>query len=369
MSNFLINCSNLKTGGGLQVAVSVCSELKNYKQHRFIIVLSPYINDRLIEDSENLNVFRYDLPHDFKNVVIGRDGYLDSLVAENDVQAVLTIFGPSLWRPTIPHLCGFARAQLILKDSPYCQQRSWKEKLVHRIWGWAFRRSSKIFYTENHYISDILQKELSNVKVYTVSNYYNQIFDRPESWKRSIKLPPFEGVTCLSVSTNSSHKNFPIIIEVVRALREEHPAFNVRFVLTFNPEELRVPDDVKNNILFVGKVDVNEVPFLYEQADIMFMPTLLECFTATYPEAMRMEVPIVTTDLEFARGLCGNAACYYSAVDAQAGAEAVYKVATDKEYAMQLVAHGREQLKKFDTYEQRAAKLIRILEEISTEGR
>lgn len=38
------------------------------------------------------------------------------------------------------------------------------------------------------------------------------------------------------------------------------------------------------------------------------MPSLLECFTATYPEAMRMERPIVTTDLAFAQGLCGEAA-------------------------------------------------------------
>ena len=94
------------------------------------------------------------------------------------------------------------------------------------------------------------------------------------------------------------------------------------------------------------------------------MPTLLECFTATYPEAMRMEVPIVTTDLEFARGLCGDAACYYSAIDAEACAEAIYKVATDKEYAAQLVANGKEQLKKYDNYEQRADKLIGILEDM-----
>jgi len=94
----------------------------------------------------------------------------------------------------------------------------------------------------------------------------------------------------------------------------------------------------------------------------MFMPTLMECFTAMYPEAMHKEVPIVTTDLEFARGLCGEAACYYSALDADAAAEAIYKVATDEAYMQQLTAYGKEQLKKFDNYEQRAEKLVGILE-------
>lgn len=75
----------------------------------------------------------------------------------------------------------------------------------------------------------------------------------------------------------------------------------------------------------------------------------------------------MTTDLEFARGLCGEAACYYSALDAEAAAEAIYKVATDEAYRRQLTAYGKEQLKKFDNYEQRAEKLIRILEEMANE--
>jgi glycosyltransferase involved in cell wall biosynthesis len=92
----------------------------------------------------------------------------------------------------------------------------------------------------------------------------------------------------------------------------------------------------------------------------------MECFTATYPEAMRMDVPIVTTDMEFARGLCGDAACYYSAIDSTAAAEAIYKVATEKDYAVRLVANGKEQLKKFDNYEERADKLIGILEVLTS---
>ena len=139
----------------------------------------------------------------------------------------------------------------------------------------------------------------------------------------------------------------------------------VRFVLTFNENEMAVPDDIRHYFLFLDKVDIAQCPNLYEQCDIMFMPTLMECFTATYPEAMRMGKPIVTTDLEFAHGLCGDSACYYSAIDPRAAAEAIYKVATNKEYAAQLVANGKEQLKKFDNYEQRATKLLSILEKIA----
>ena len=178
-------------------------------------------------------------------------------------------------------------------------------------------------------------------------------------------LPPFNGTTCLTISANYEHKNFKILPDIARVLKQTHPCFMFRFVLTLSDEQLSVPEDVKGHFILLGKVDVTECPPLYEQSDIMLLPSLLECFSASYPEAMQMEVPIVTTDLEFARGLCGDAACYYSAVDAKAAAEAIYKVATDKQYASQLVANGREQLKKFGNYEQRADKLVGILDKIT----
>lgn len=360
---FLINATNIKNGGGLQVTQSICHEIKRFKQHRILLALSSFINIDGFLEITNEVVIRYNIKNNWQTLLLGRDKILDRLVEQEHVDAVLTVFGPSRWRPRVPHLCGFARAQL-LKDVNPSVNHNFREKLMYRVWTWGFRRSSDTFYTENAYISDMLPKLIKGAKVYTVTNYYNQVFDQSEKWKRNIKLPEFDGVTCLSVSSPSSHKNFGIIEGVVRYLREVHPDFNVRFVLTFSEQNWPMAEEVRDSILYVGKTEVSECPYLYEQADIMFMPTLLECFTATYPEAMRMEVPIVTTDLEFARGLCGEAACYYSALDAKAAAEAIYKVTTDKEFAKQLIASGKEQLKKFDNYEQRVDKLIGILEEM-----
>lgn len=359
----LINASNLKQGGGIQVAQSVCGELYKYGHHRFVVVASSVLDLSHVQSTENMEVITYNMPLKVTTLSWGRDRFLDGIVTDKKVDAVLTVFGPSIWRPRVPHLCGFARAQLLLKVKGY--RASKKERLMHAMWKWAFRKSSDTFYTENEYITAMLPRLIEGAKVYTVTNYYNQVFDQPERWKRGVALPMFNGMTCLSVSSHYPHKNFEIMIETARYLRASHPDFKFRFVLTFDAAEMPVPDDVLEHFLFIGKVDVSECPYLYEQADIMFMPTLMECFTATYPEAMRMGVPIVTTDLKFARGLCGEAACYYSALDAKAAAEAIYKVATDKAYQSRLTAYGKDQLKKFDNYEQRAKKLIGIMEEVA----
>lgn len=345
------------------MAKSICEQLYQYKNHHFIVVLSTYINDEHISASENVEVFKYNIPQNLKSVLFGRDVFLDGLLVEKSVDAVLTVFGPSLWRPRVPHLCGFARAQLLKEVNPNVHPTI-KEWLVYKVWTWGFRHSSKVFYTENPYISEMFPRLIKGAKVYTVSNYYNQVFDQPEQWRREIILPEFEGTTMLTVSSTGIHKNLGIMVPVAEYLEQKYPDFRFRFVLTCKETPFDLPEQLSKHFVFVGKVDISECPNLYEQADIMFMPTLMECFTATYPEAMRMKVPIVTTDLEFARGLCGDAACYYSAVDAKAAAEAIYKVVTDKKYAQKLVVAGKEQLKKYDNYEQRAEKLIGILEEL-----
>lgn len=374
---FLINCSNLKNGGGLQVAQSICLQLGKYQQHRFVVVLSSYIVDIDIADGSNCVVFRYNIKNNVSTLLFGRDSFLDGLVKKYNIDAILTLFGPSRWRPKVPHLCGFARAQLLLKN-PLANELTWKKKLLYNIWRWGFNNSGDMFYTENKYISDMLPNLLGKVKVYTVTNYYNQVFDQPENWTRNVNLnldlndnlnenDNGKMVTMLTVSSTAVHKNLGIMVPVSEYLERVHPDFRFRFVLTCNEAPFPLPEHLRKHFVFIGKVDVAECPNLYEQADIMLMPTLMECFTATYPEAMRMEVPIVTTDLEFARGLCGEAACYYSALDAEAAAEAIYKVATDEAYRQQLTAYGKEQLKKFDNYEQRAEKLVGILEAMASE--
>ena len=365
-----INCSNLKAGGGLQVADSICSQLNRFPHHRFCVVLSSYLQstkDKII-DFKNVDIFTYDISNTLSTILLGRDQFLDNLVMSNEIDMVFTIFGPSRWCPKVPHLSGFAMSQLVILESPFYSRMTFTQNLKWMFWRqirqWSFKKSAHYFWTENPYISEKLKVLFKNREVFTVTNYYNQVFDAPNAWRKNIVLPNFKGTTCLSISTYYPFKNFEILKDVVRFLKERHPDFQVRFVLTFDKEMMSVPTEIRDSFVFIGRIDVEECPSLYEQSDIMFMPTLLECFTATYPEAMRMRKPIVTTDLEFARGLCGDAACYYSAVDAEAAAEAIFKVATDKEFAQRLIDNGVEQLKHFDNYEQRADKLICILEEI-----
>lgn len=362
---FLINASNIHAGGGIQVVDSFCSMLGDFTNHSFVVVLSSFFTKtkKRIENINNVHVIVYDIEKNL-NAIIGRNRYLDDIVSNYNIQAVLTVFGPSYWRPQCPHLCGMARPHLVLPDSPFFNNVSLKDKAKYKIWELFFKQCSNIFYTENPFISKRLRELFNNKKiVYTVTNYYHQIYDNPKEWDNSIDLPPFQGVSILTISSANAHKNFPIIVGIIDYFKRNNPDFSFRFVLTQRRDECPfVSEDLVPYFVFLGTVDVHCCPHLYSQCDIMFQPSLLECFSATYPEAMRMEVPIVTTNLEFAVGLCEDAACYYSAIDPESAAKAIFKVANDKEYSKQLVKNGKKQLLKYDDYTRRADKLISILE-------
>ncbi len=369
--NILINCSNLKAGGGLQVADSICRELNRFKQHHFVVILSSCFRETVsaIAEYNNVEVKQYNVKNSVQTVVFGRDAFLDNEVKVHSIDVVLTVFGPSRWEPRCPHLCGFAKAFHVIPESPYYSRMGrlelLKNKISNKIYEVFFQRTTKNFFTENPFITSRLQHLFKNANVFTVTNYYNQVFDHPETWER-IKLPQFDGVTLLTVSNSYPHKNLEIAADVARILKSSHPDFKFRFVMSITREQMKTEiDDVESHFLFLGTVDISDCPSLYSQCDIAFQPTLIECFTAMYPEAMRMKKPIVTVDLEFAKGLCGEAACYYSAVNPTSAAEAIYKVATDKEYSKLLVERGENQLGTYDNYEQRAEKLITILESIA----
>ncbi len=367
--NILINASNLKLGGGIQVADSIIAQLSAYPMHNFTVVYSDYLQDSIgrLLPATNIRTVNYNIKNTIATIVFGRDRFLDRLVEEQNIDCVLTIFGPSRWNPKCRHVSGFAMAHLVLPESPYFKMLHGIDKiksisrlmLIER----AFKNSTKYFYTENPFISELLQKKWPGKCIRTISNYYNQIFDSPGKWIK-YGLPSFEGITLLTIAANYPHKNLGIAIDIAHILKVRYPDFKFRFVMTVDKSQIIIPDNLSGNFELIGKIDIAQCPSLYSQADISFIPSLLECFSATYPEAMKMGIPIVTTDLEFAHGLCGDSALYYSSLDANQAAERIYSLASDPLLRNKLISNGKEKLLSFDNTERRMSKLIGYCEDI-----
>ncbi|SFO74141.1 Glycosyltransferase involved in cell wall bisynthesis [Algoriphagus ornithinivorans] len=366
--NILINCSNLKIGGGIQVAHSFLDLIKNEKGYKFFIVLSDFLKCQidLGEYDENFKFYYYNIPYKL-NVITGIDFFLDNLICNYNVDVVFSIFGPTYWHPKVRHIVGYAKPHYVYSDSPYFKIISFKERILLSIKRFFhlrdFKNNSDILITENEDVTKKLKVLFPKKNIYTVTNFYNQIFDFPEKWDRSLNLPNFDGFTLLTVSANYPHKNLKIILHVAKFFISNHKNFKFRFILTVEKDQFPIDyfKEVEEHIVFLGNVNILQVPYLYSKVDAVFLPSLLECFTATYPEAMRMEKPILTSDLDFARSLCNNSACYFKPLDPIDISNKILLLVNDVNLKFKLVDFGLKRLSYFDDYKMRAKKYMEII--------
>lgn len=370
--NILINASNVHhVGGAAQVVDSICRELVNFNQHKFFVVFSDKFKktaDAISCYDNTIVTFYAYPPKDIYGTFTKRNKFLDEMVSKNGIDCVLTVFGPSKWVPRCPHISGFAIPHIIFSNSPFFEGFS----LPQRIKMWYFmtkvkyflNRSADVLFTENKLCSEVLKELFPKKKIDTVTNYYNQIFDQPEKWDK-INLPVFDGTTILCISSLLPHKNIHFCLEVAKSLISLYPHFRFRFVLTVEETDFgEVPVELKDSFYFTGPLHITQVPSLYNQSNVVIQPSLLECFSATYPEAMCMNRPLVVPDLKFAKGLCSKAAVYYSPLSASEAAERLFEVSTNEKLCQVLTENGKKQLSTYDTSEQRAQKLIKLCENI-----
>jgi glycosyltransferase involved in cell wall biosynthesis len=161
------------------------------------------------------------------------------------------------------------------------------------------------------------------------------------------------------------HKNLIILNKVIPILKEKGYN-NIKFVLTIDNDSFNKKFDksIKDNIINIGRISPADCPYLFNECDALFLPTLLECFTANYPEAMCLNKPIITSNLPFSTTVCESAAIYFDPLSPIDITEKIINLYEDENLRNELVIKGQSQISKFYTAKQRAEKYLSILNKI-----
>lgn len=170
------------------------------------------------------------------------------------------------------------------------------------------------------------------------------------------------------------HKNLEIIPRVFERYRKELEGVVV--VLTISPEQSpqarRLLATIRakglgGSIVSVGPLPQEDLAAHYTYTDALFLPTLLELFSGTYVEAMTYGRPILTSDMDFSRAVCGNAAEYFDPLDPQSICQSILKLKNDPELRRRLVEAGRAMLqaRRF-SWDEIGQDVINGLEELVT---
>ncbi len=364
----IINTVNLQIGGALQRSISFLNELKSFGKDEYHVFYSESIGSQieLEEFPSNFHFYYFEKsPASLKTrrKTISKFNKLEKILKPD---IAFSFVGPAYWKPKFTtHLVGFGIPHIVYNDYSYVRNLSLKTKLemVYKKFWTKYEADHFVVQTED--VKEKLAKNLSipEKKIYIVTNGIGIQYKNTQ-----IKKVKNDTKKLLLISRYRPSKNFEIINDVIEHLKKK--SIKVEFHVTI--------EDIDFNRLFAsnqdwvinhGPIKSKDCPELYNQCDAMFLPTQLECFSASYPEAMKMERPILTSDLSFAHTVCGDAALYFDNSNAKDIAEKIEMLFLDNGIYSKLVENGKERLKVFQSSKEQAESYIKICGEIINKER
>ncbi len=381
----LVNASTLLVGGGVQKAVQFVRSYAAWGEgHEWRALVSPQVSAGLGELPGKVMGTVETIAVSPARLLAGRTSRrrLAQVEAEFAPDVVFSVFGPVYHRFAAPHLMGFAIGWLTHPSAlAWRVFPSAKSNLVFRLrlayykW-WARRAEAWLLETQVSADGMVRRFGIRPDQVHVVPNgcadFYVDAAENGAAPHPALADRPTDEQRLLVFTSYKPHKNVDVIPEVAAELRRRDPATRVRFVFTLKdaPPWRRLlaeaaalgADDMLIN---VGPVPAHAGPQLYASCTALFMPTLLETFSANYPEAMCMERPIITSDLDFARDICGDAAAYFDPLDPRAAADAIVSVLDDPARRAALIEAGRRRLPAFGTGEERFRATLAAIEAVA----
>lgn len=374
----LLNATTLPTGGVIQACVSFISmslELSN--DIEWVYVVSNEVKHELDKFGTNTGdkeIIVFD-KSPAKSYSVRKQ--LFKLVDDLDPDAVFTFFGPAYVKFKQPHICGVAdgwvtHSTWLAYQSIHSTVSKLKIFLRCIYSGFWFRYADKwVAEADCSKYGLINRIRVPRKDVYVVKNtcasHYAQMIDKDYNLKGMSKTK------ILTLSSYYPHKNLEIIPYISKELI--HIGYtDFQFIITINkdsPEEEALYEicdklNVSGYLLNIGPVNIIDGPALYDAVDIVLQPSLLESFSANYPEAMARKKPIVATDLGFAHDICQDAAMYYSPRNAKAAAECISKLVIDETLVHELTNKGSKILNELPTSQDKYYAYESIIKDLIT---
>lgn len=361
-----INLSNLVMGGSIQVAHSFLFELKKISSSNKYLICTNKSTLKNFDKSSFTENFTFSTINSSPVKVLSRIRILNELnriESDFNPDIVFTLFGPSYWIPKSKHICGFADGWVYNPDSIVYSRLNFlsrvKRKLLNKYKIYRLKKESSHFILETEDAKNRFSKysNLNSHKISVVSNTYNSVFNKKIYQVKTPSIFKNNSFKLITISSYYNHKNLDIINNLVKVIPKE---YDIKFYITIEQSVFLKKFKKSSRIINLGPQKIENCPKLYFYCDVVFLPTLLETFSASYLEAMKMNKPILTSDLPFSRDLCKSSAEYFNPLDPNDISKKIINLYSDVNRYNSLVELGKKRLKTFPSSRQRAIKYLEI---------
>lgn len=354
-----INTLPFERGGGITYLKNVLPKLSETDDQYFIFVSK---SQNRVEKIQSNNIEYVEISFPTGNILL-------RLIYEQLIfPIVLSMYDIDvLYSPTgiTTLISPCATVNAVRNPNPFVRQpeRPWKERLKNRIRRFLIRQSVRTS-NETIYISKYTKEIVSNhfhvgdKKSHIVYHGINknQFENIPQSGNEELDetistLEPY----LLCVSTIYKHKNYETLIngfaELPDNLRKKYPLV----IVGGHPDQeyyksivqLAKSHGVEESVVFLGRVDYENVPFLYKYAEISVLPSKLETFGHSLVESMAAGTPVVAADSASIPEITANAAQLFDPNDHIDLANCLHNVLTDETLKQELISSGSTRVKDF----------------------
>ncbi len=232
-----------------------------------------------------------------------------------------------------------------------------KRSLLHRL-AYAFtlrsavKKAKKVITISQNSKKDLMdligtEEDKIEVIYQGVSEKFKKINDQERIKKTLKKFNLNNSPFFLYTGVWRSHKNLPNMLKAFKEVLKLTEN-NIKLVITGKedphyPEVQNMPAElgIKENVIFPGLVDEDELVDLYNAASIYIFPSLYEGFGLPPLEAMACETPVAASEASSIPEVCGKGnAAYFDPNDYHDMAQVIFALYNDKGMQADLVSRG-----------------------------
>jgi glycosyltransferase involved in cell wall biosynthesis len=359
MATIFVNGVNSKIGGGRSVLTNFLKLLKNHKTNHQFIVMTPGL--------DGFAEFSCDHIHILPPPPMARRGFcmpiwnhliLPRLLRKRKVDVLFNLADVAV-RSKIPQVYLFDWAYAVYPDADIWSRMPKRERLYRSAKLWFFKK----YISYSKYViaqTDTMQQRLSSLygmsDITVVGNAVS--LDHYQEKSDLFDLPSGK-FNLLYLTRYYPHKNIEVFLSLAELIRARNLPFNL--VTTLEPEEspgasaflLEVERRRLDSIIVnLGVIPMDKVPSLFASCSALLMPTLMESFSGTYVEAMFHQKVIFTSDLDFARDVCKEAAVYFDPMNPEDMLEKIVSAFESDDLLERKISLGRKRLQEMPSWPQ-----------------
>jgi len=381
----LFNCTTNNAGGGAKnAALFIQQVIKNRSilnggEVRWKFAISPQVKEILekIEcTTSDLIIFDKSPARSF----IARKK-LRLLSEETNIDFVYTMAGPAYVQFAKTHLMGLSNPYIIY----YTNRDMFLGKnviqiimgLFLRIYQSRFIRKADYWLFQTETTRDIFTKrnriEISKTRIVKNAIGLDFVAHFKNSSICDITLSQNRRIVIFCPAGPYYHKAIHLIPRIAFYLsRITAGQFDFEFLITLDPQSKlnkkiireTIFWGVENHIRNIGPYSYSAAISLYKGADVVFVPSVLEVFSASYLEAFASRKPLVVSDRAFSREICKDAVLYVDPQKPEDTAKALYTIITNTKDRRKLIANGEALISKYYNQNERYEAIYAIICEI-----